>query len=269
MADRIAAAFARLRHEGRTGFVAYVMGGDPDIETSWAVLNGLPAAGADIVELGFPFTDPTADGPTIALAGRRALKAGATFDAILELARRFRAAWPDTPLILMGYANPLHKRGYGHAAAMMAEAGADGAIVVDLPPEEFGDLDAAMADKGLALIRLTAPTTDASRAAAILQNARGFVYHVAVAGVTGGKSAQADALAERLAVVRAHTDLPIAAGFGVRTPDQARATAAHAEAVVAGSAIVAALDENGPEAALAVARDLAAATHEAQEEAKT
>jgi tryptophan synthase alpha chain len=258
---RLSSTFDRLKREGRSGFVAYVMGGDPDPETCWTVLDGLPGAGADIVELGFPFTDPTADGVSIQKAGVRSLKQKTTLTKVLGLAKRFRARHPDTPLVLMGYANPIFHRGWAKFAGEAKDAGVDGVIVVDLPPEEDSELRTALADRGVAMIRLAAPTSDTQRLERIVDQASGFIYYVSVTGVTGAGSATEAAVAEGLARVRRATDLPIAVGFGVRAPEQARAVARHADAVVVGSAIVDALAEKGPAAALDLVRSLAAATH--------
>jgi tryptophan synthase alpha chain len=262
--SRIAASFARLKSEGRSGFVAYIMAGDPDLETSWTVLDGLPDAGADIVELGFPFTDPTADGPSIQRAGQRALAAKTTLGKVLALAKRFRARHPRTPLVLMGYANPIFHRGWSVFAHEAAEAGVDGVIVVDLPPEEDGELRMALAAERIALVRLAAPTSDSNRLDRIVESATGFVYYISVTGVTGASSGTEAAVAEGVGRVKEKTDLPVIVGFGVRTPEQARAVARQADAVVVGSALVDALAAGGAQAALALARDLAAAAHDAR-----
>lgn len=264
MPSRLSATFDRLKREGRSGFVTYIMAGDPDLETSWTVLDGLPGAGADVVELGFPFTDPTADGISIQKAGVRSLGKKTTLTKVLGLAKRFRAAHPETPLILMGYANPIYRRGWSNFAAEAKDAGVDGVIVVDLPPEEDSELRNALADQGVSMIRLAAPTSDSDRLERIVEHASGFVYYVSVTGVTGQATATEAALSEGLALVRKKTDLPIAVGFGVRTADQARTVARHADAVVVGSAIVDALAAQGPQAALTLARDLAAAAHDAR-----
>ncbi len=261
MSTRLSATFERLKREGRPGFVAYIMAGDPDLETSWTVLDGLPGAGADVVELGFPFTDPTADGVSIQKAGVRSLAQKTTLTKVLGLAKRFRTAHPDTPLVLMGYANPIYRRGWVTFADEASAAGVDGVIVVDLPPEEDSELRTALADRGVAMIRLAAPTSDPKRLERIVDQASGFIYYVSVTGVTGAGSASEAQVAEGLAQVRAATDLPIAVGFGVRAPEQAQAVARHADAVVVGSAIVDALAAHGPAAALELARGLAAATH--------
>lgn len=236
--SRIARRFARLKAEGRAGLVTFITAGDPDLDRSQALLNALPAAGADIIELGMPFTDPMADGPAIQEASQRALKAGATMDRTLAMAAAFRRTDAETPMILMGYANPVLARGYRRFAADAAAAGVDGLILVDLPPEEDGPLRAAADAEGLAIIRLATPTTDAQRLPRVLDGASGFLYYVAVAGVTGSKQAAQADVGAAIAAIRPHTDLPIAVGFGVRTPDQAADLAAYADAVVVGSAIV-------------------------------
>ena len=264
--SRISKCFAQLKTENRAGFVAYVMAGDPDLETTWKVLDGLPGAGADLVELGFPFTDPTADGVSIQKAGRRALDAGTTLTKTLALAGRFRASHPDTPLVLMGYANPIYRRTWPGFAAEAEEAGVDGVIVVDLPPEEDAPLRMALSERGVAMIRLAAPTSDAHRLDRIVENATGFIYYVSVTGVTGAASSEEAAVAEGLERVRAKTDLPSVVGFGVRAPQQARSVARHADAVVVGSAIVDALAADGPDAALDLTRELAQAAHSARSE---
>jgi tryptophan synthase alpha chain len=268
VSERLAATFARLKAEGRAGFIAYVMAGDPDLATSWTLLDGLPGAGADIVELGFPFSDPTADGPSIQRAGQRALKAGTTLAQSLDLARRFRAAHADTPLVMMGYANPVFRRGWERFAREASEAGVDGVIVVDLPPEEDRELRTALAAAGVALIRLAAPTSHAQRLERIVDGATGFIYYISVTGVTGASSGTEGAVSEGVKRLREMTDLPAAVGFGVRTPETAQAVARHADAVVVGSAIVDALAADGPDAALALTRMLAAAAHDAREGAR-
>lgn len=235
---RLSSRFAIVKRERRAALVAYIMASDPDHETCLEILRGLPAAGADVIELGFPFTDPMADGPSIQRAAQRALKAGGSLKRTLELARDFRAQDKDTPLILMGYANPIEQMGYEAFADNMREAGADGAIVVDLPPEEDAPLRAAFARHDLTAIRLATPTTDDSRLTKVLEGASGFLYYVSVAGVTGGKAAAAPAIAAALARLKRATALPVAAGFGVREADAARAIAESADAVVVGSAIV-------------------------------
>ncbi|MQX38010.1 tryptophan synthase subunit alpha [Roseospira navarrensis] len=235
---RIQARFAALKAEGRGGLVTYVMAGDPDREASQAILNGLPAAGADIIELGMPFSDPMADGPTIQAAGQRALKAGQTLRGTLEMLARFRETDTDTPVVLMGYYNPIHSWGVDRFAADAAAAGADGVIIVDLPPEEAPELTGPLNAHGLHLIMLAAPTTDAARMPAVLAHAGGFLYYVSITGITGTRSADETQVAEAVARLRARTDLPVAVGFGIRTPEQAAAMARAGDAAVVGSALV-------------------------------
>ncbi|ANP46659.1 tryptophan synthase subunit alpha [Candidatus Viadribacter manganicus] len=238
MSTRIASRFASLKREGRAGLVAYVMASDPDHETCFEILRGLPDAGADVIELGFPFTDPMADGPSIQKAALRALKAGGSLRKTLELAKRFRATNTDTPLILMGYANPIESMGYDAFAKAMKESGADGAIIVDLPPEEDTPLRAAFDANGLSIIRLATPTTDSNRLTKVLAGASGFLYYVSVAGVTGANAATSVDVRAAVARLKRSTDLPLAVGFGVREPEAARAIALTADAVVVGSAFV-------------------------------
>jgi tryptophan synthase alpha chain len=235
---RLDARFAELKRQGRAGFVAYVMAGDPDAETSLRVIEGLPAAGADIIELGFPFSDPMADGPAIQRAALRALACGMTLQGTLALARRFRKSDGDTPVVLMGYLNPILTLGLERFATDAAAAGVDGVIIVDCPPEEADPVLAAFDPLGLALIRLAAPTTDDARLPAVVRRTSGFVYYVSVAGVTGVKAADAGAVAPAVERVRAASGLPVAVGFGIRTPEQARAVARVADAAVVGSALV-------------------------------
>lgn len=238
MSTRLSSRFAALKREGRAGLVTYIMASDPDQATCAQILRGLPSAGADVIELGFPFTDPMADGPSIQKAALRALKAGGSLKQTLDLARGFRAHDSDTPVVLMGYANPIETMGYAAFAQAMHTAGADGAIVVDLPPEEDTPLRAAFAAHDLALIRLATPTTDDNRLTKVLDGASGFLYYVSVAGVTGAQAASAEAVRAATARLKRATDLPVAVGFGVREPQAARAIAQHADAVVVGSAIV-------------------------------
>lgn len=238
MSTRLTSRFAALKREGRAGLVAYVMASDPDHETCLEILRGLPSAGADVIELGFPFSDPMADGPSIQKAALRALKVGGSLRKTLELAKRFRETNADTPLILMGYANPIESMGYDAFAKAMHEAGADGAIIVDLPPEEDAPLRAAFDANGLSIIRLATPTTDANRLTKVLDGASGFVYYVSVAGVTGANAATSVDVRAAVERLKRATGLPIAVGFGVREPEAARAIALTADAVVVGSAFV-------------------------------
>ncbi|MGE0531256.1 MAG: tryptophan synthase subunit alpha [Hyphomonadaceae bacterium] len=238
MSTRLASRFAALKREGRAGLVAYVMASDPDHETCFEILRGLPGAGADVIELGFPFTDPMADGPSIQKAALRALKAGGSLKQTLDLARRFRETNADTPLILMGYANPIESMGYEASAQKMAASGADGAIIVDLPAEEDPPLRAAFDARGLSIIRLATPTTDDQRLTKVLEGASGFLYYVSVAGVTGANAATSADVRAAVERLKRATSLPIAVGFGVREPEAARAIAVNADAVVVGSAFV-------------------------------
>ncbi len=235
---RIQDRFAALAREGRAGFAPYVVAGDPDTETSWRILEGLPAAGADMIEFGLPFSDPMADGPSVQRGAVRALAAGMTVSGVLDLVRRFRTGDGETPLVLMGYYNPILSRGLGAFAAAAAEAGVDGLIVVDVPPEEAGPLADALSVHDLALIPLATPTTDASRLPGIARHANAFVYLVSVAGVTGTKEADADAISPLVQTVRAACNAPVAVGFGIRTPERAAEVARIADAAVVGSALV-------------------------------
>ncbi len=235
---RIDATFARLKAEGKKAFVSYIMGGDPDTETSLAVMKGLPAAGVDIVELGMPFTDPMADGPTIQLAGQRALDRHMTMDAVLGMVRDFRTGDDRTPIVLMGYYNPIYSRGVDRFLTEAKDAGIDGLIVVDLPPEEDDELCIPAQKAGLNFIRLATPTTDAKRLPKVLQNTSGFVYYVSITGITGAAAAQASDVAPEVARIKAATDLPVIVGFGITTPDSAKAIAGVADGCVVGSAIV-------------------------------
>jgi len=241
--DRLSARFAACAAQGRAALVTFVTAGDPDLATSAGILAALPGAGADIIELGMPFTDPMADGPAIQRGNLRSLGAGTTLKALLAMVRDFRAADAVTPIVLMGYFNPILAFGPERFAAEAKAAGIDGCIVVDLPPEEAAELTPALSAHGLHLVRLATPTTDAQRLPAVLNGASGFLYYVAVAGVTGANSAAATDIAAAVARLKAATPLPIAVGFGVRTPDQAAAIAAHADAVVVGSAIVDAIGD--------------------------
>jgi len=235
---RIARRFAQLKAEGRAGLVTFVTGGDPDLETSARILAGLPKAGADLIELGMPFSDPMADGPAIQAAGYRALHAGTTLRKVLKMVAEFREADVNTPLILMGYFNPIYSYGVDRFAVDAVAAGVDGVIVVDLPPEVDRELRDPAAAAGLEVIRLAAPTTDAVRLPRVLEGAGGFLYYVAVAGVTGTKRARIEDIAAAVERLRRSTRLPIAVGFGIRDPESAAAVARYADAAVVGSAIV-------------------------------
>jgi tryptophan synthase alpha chain len=238
---RIDARFAQLAKEGRSAFVTYVMAGDPDPATSLEVIKALPKAGADIIELGIPFTDPMADGPSIQAAGLRALKVGMTLKKTLELVHGFRRDDNATPLVLMGYYNPIYIYGVDKFLADAKSAGVDGLIVVDLPPEEDTELCIPALKAGLNFIRLATPTTDDKRLPAVLANTSGFVYYVSVTGITGGASADSKVVGDAVARIKRHTDLPVCVGFGIRTPDAARAIAERADGSVVGTALVDAL----------------------------
>ena len=235
---RIDDSFARLRQQGKKAFVSYIMAGDPDIATSLEVMKGLPKAGVDIIELGLPFTDPMADGSTIQLAGQRALDHNMKMDDVLQMVRDFRAEDNVTPIVLMGYYNPIYHRGVQKFLADAREAGVDGLIVVDLPPEEDVELCIPARDYDINFIRLATPTTDDQRLPTVLQNTSGFVYYVSVNGVTGAAEAQADAVGPEVARIKAQTDLPVIVGFGIRTPERAEAISSVADGCVVGSAIV-------------------------------
>lgn len=235
---RIERRFAALAAEGRAGLVTFVTAGDPDPGTAARILAGLPAAGADVIELGMPFTDPMADGPSIQAAGLRALKAGQTLAGTLDLVRGFRHADDDTPIVLMGYYNPIFSYGVDRFLADAKAAGVDGLIVVDLPPEEDGELCLPALAAGIRFIRLATPTTDDRRLPKVLTNTAGFVYYVSIAGITGAGSARDADVAAAVARLKRHTDLPVAVGFGIKTPEQAAAVARVADAAVVGSAIV-------------------------------
>ncbi|HID67463.1 MAG TPA: tryptophan synthase subunit alpha [Roseibacterium sp.] len=235
---RIDDTFARLQADGKKAFVSYTMAGDPDYDTSLAIMKGLPAAGVDIIELGVPFTDPMADGVTIQLAGGRALDAGMTLQKTLQLAREFRAEDTTTPIVLMGYYNPIYSRGVDAFLQDANEAGIDGLIVVDLPPEEDDELCIPAQKAGLNFIRLATPTTDNARLPKVLTNTSGFVYYVSITGITGAAAAEATDVAPEVARIKAKTDLPVIVGFGIRTPEAAQSIAATADGCVVGSAIV-------------------------------
>ncbi|MBF9051521.1 tryptophan synthase subunit alpha [Roseobacter sp. HKCCD9010] len=235
---RIDDTFARLNAEGKKAFVAYVMAGDPNYETSLEVVKGLPSAGVDIIELGLPFTDPMADGPTIQLAGQRALEAGQTLEKTLQMARELRKEDDRTPIVMMGYYNPIYNRGVDQFLADAKAAGIDGLIVVDLPPEEDDELCIPAQKAGLNFIRLATPTTDDARLPKVLQNTSGFVYYVSITGITGAADAQAGDVGPEVARIKAQTDLPVIVGFGIKTPEASESIASVADGAVVGSAIV-------------------------------
>jgi len=238
MTDRLSARFGECRQNGRAALVTFVTAGDPDHATSLAILKKLPEAGTDIIELGMPFTDPMADGPAVQAAGLRALKGGETLTKTLALARRFRAGEADTPIVLMGYYNPIYVYGVERFLADAKAAGVDGLIVVDLPPEEDEELCLPASRAGLAFIRLATPTTDDKRLPEVLENTAGFVYYVSITGVTGAATPDFSAVASAVTRIKRHTALPVAVGFGVKTPDHAASVARCADAVVVGSSIV-------------------------------
>ena len=235
---RIDDTFAALANKGKKAFVSYIMAGDPDYDTSLEVMRGLPAAGVDIIELGLPFTDPMADGPTIQLAGQRALEGGMTLKKTLQMVRTFREEDQATPIVLMGYYNPIYSCGVDAFLVEAKEAGIDGLIIVDLPPEEDSELCLPAQAAGLNFIRLATPTTDDKRLPRVVQNTSGFVYYVSITGITGAAEAQAGDVAPEVARIKAASGLPVIVGFGVNTPEKSQAIAAVADGCVVGSAIV-------------------------------
>ena len=240
------------------------MAGDPDMDTSREIVLGLPGAGVDIIELGLPFTDPMADGPTIQLAGQRALDQGMTLDKTLQIARDLRATGDQTPIVLMGYYNPIYSRGVGTFLEQAKEAGIDGLIIVDLPPEEDSELCIPAQEAGLNFIRLATPTTDDERLPTVLQNTSGFVYYVSITGITGAAEAQAADVAPEVARIKSHTDLPVIVGFGIKTPESARDIASIADGSVVGSAIVKLVEDGkSPTEVLAYVKALADGAHSA------
>jgi tryptophan synthase alpha chain len=249
MTTRIDRRFAALKEEGRPALVTFVTAGDPDHDTSLAILKALPKAGADVIEIGMPFSDPMADGPAIQASGLRALRAGQTLTKTLAMVRSFRAQDGDTPIVLMGYYNPIYSYGNERFLADAREAGVDGLIVVDLPPEEDDELCIPALRSGLNFIRLATPTTDDKRLPAVLANTSGFVYYVSILGITGTAAPDTTKVTEAVTRIKRHTILPVAVGFGVRTAAQARAIGRAADGVVVGSALVdavkASLDEKG------------------------
>jgi len=262
--SRLSETFEALRAQNRAGFVAYVMAGDPDAETTLKVMHGLADAGADVIELGAPFTDPMADGPVIQAAALRALDGGMTLSGVLDLVGAFRQTNTDTPIVIMGYANPIHAMGYAGFAQAAGAVGADGAIVVDLPPEEDSELREGLAGHGVALIRLAAPTTDDMRLPRVVADTSGFVYYVSTTGVTGMKAGETAEVSSAVERVRRASGLPVAVGFGVKSPERAAEIARSADAVVVGSAIVERLHAEGADAAIGLARSLAEAARAAR-----
>lgn len=261
---RIDAKFAELKAAGKKAFVAYVMAGDPDLETSIEIVKGLPEAGVDIIELGLPFTDPMADGSTIQLAGQRALDGGMTLNKTLDVARALRETDQTTPIVLMGYYNPIYSHGVDKFLVDAKEAGIDGLIIVDLPPEEDSELCIPAQAAGINFIRLATPTTDDKRLPKVLQNTSGFVYYVSVTGITGAAAAVAGEVGPEVARIKAKTDLPIIVGFGIRTPEASRDIAAIADGAVVGSAIVGKIGDGESVAdVLAFVKTLADGAHSA------
>lgn len=241
MTTRIDTRFAELKKAGRAAFVTFVMAGDPDPATSLEIIKALPKAGADVIELGMPFTDPMADGPSIQAAGLRALKVGMTLKKTLDLVRGFRKDDNATPIVLMGYYNPIYIYGVDKFLGDAKAAGIDGLIIVDLPPEEDDELCLPAMKAGLNFIRLATPTTDDKRLPAVLANTSGFVYYVAITGITGAAAADAASVSEAVTRIKRHTKLPVCVGFGIRTPENARAIASHANGAVVGTALIDAL----------------------------
>ncbi len=261
MTTRIDQTFATLKSQNKAAFVAYMMGGDPNRDSSMELLTAMPDAGVDIIELGIPFTDPMADGPVIEEAGIRARASGTTLTSVLDMAKEFREGNQKTPIIVMGYCNPIHQMGYEAFAANAKASGVDGAIIVDLPPEEDAELRAAFETHDLALIRLATPTTDAKRLPRVVAGTKGFVYYVSMTGVTGAAMNKPGAIKDQVAKVREASGLPVVVGFGVKTPERASEIAADADGVVVGTAIVKTMHENGVDGALDLIRSLADAAH--------
>ena len=259
---RIEKRFAALTQARRKAFVAFVMAGDPDLETALAMLKGLPSAGVDLVELGMPFTDPMADGPAIQRAGQRALEGGQTMDRTLTMVRAFRETDAETPVVLMGYYNPIYSRGVDRFLADAKAAGVDGLIIVDLPPEEDAELCLPAQAAGIDFVRLATPTTDDRRLPRVLENTSGFVYYVSITGITGSGAADAGAVGPEVARIKAATPLPVCVGFGIKTPEAAAGIAAVADGAVVGSAIVERIGAGeSVEQVLGFVRALAEAAH--------
>lgn len=261
---RIEATFARLKEEKRKAFVAFVMAGDPDPVTSLQIIRGLPEAGADVIELGMPFTDPMADGPAIQLAGQRALEQGQTMKRTLAMVRALREEDDKTPVVLMGYYNPIYAMGVPKFLEAAAAAGVDGLIIVDLPPEEDDELCLPAQAAGLNFIRLATPTTDARRLPKVLSNTSGFVYYVSITGVTGSAQVNPAAIAPDVRRIKGETDLPVCVGFGIRSPETAKGVAMVADGAVVGSAIVERIGAgDSPDQVLDFVKKLADAAHSA------
>ncbi len=273
---RIDTRFEKLKSESRPGLVTFIMAGDPDMETALTVLKGLPAAGADVIEIGMPFSDPMADGPAIQLAGQRALKAGQTLARTLEMVTAFREGDQDTPIVLMGYYNPIYIYGNEKFLDDAKTAGVDGLIIVDLPPETDDELCIPAMKRGINFIRLATPTTHAERLPRVLENTSGFLYYVSITGITGAAAPDPGRVAEAVSAIKQSTDLPVAVGFGVKTAEQAAAIGQGAEGVVVGSALVNAiadtLDDDGnatagtTDAVLGLVSDLSAGVRSVKHE---
>jgi tryptophan synthase alpha chain len=261
MSTRIDSRFADLKREGRAGLVTFVMAGDPDAKTALAILKALPAAGADVIEIGMPFTDPMADGPAVQAAGLRALSAGQTMVKTLAMVRAFRKDDDTTPVVLMGYYNPIYIYGVAKFLVDAKAAGVDGLIVVDLPPEEDEELCLPALKAGLNFVRLATPTTDDKRLPAVLANTSGFVYYVSIAGITGAAAPDASKVRAAIARIKRHTALPVAVGFGIRSAQQVRDLAPGAEAVVVGSALVNAIAQSLDKKGKATAKTVKAAAN--------
>jgi tryptophan synthase alpha chain len=261
MSTRIDSRFADLKREGRAGLVTFVMAGDPDAKTALAILKALPAAGADVIEIGMPFTDPMADGPAVQAAGLRALSAGQTMVKTLAMVRAFRKDDDTTPVVLMGYYNPIYIYGVAKFLVDAKAAGVDGLIVVDLPPEEDEELCLPALKAGLNFVRLATPTTDDKRLPAVLANTSGFVYYVSIAGITGAAAPDASKVRAAIARIKRHTTLPVAVGFGIRSAQQVRDLAPGAEAVVVGSALVNAIAQSLDKKGKATAKTVKAAAN--------
>ncbi|MFT4699472.1 MAG: tryptophan synthase alpha chain [Yoonia sp.] len=259
---RIDDKFAALKAANKKAFVTYVMAGDPDYDTSLEVMRGLPGVGVDVIELGLPFTDPVADGATIQLAGQRALDAGQTLKKTLAMAKAFREDDNTTPIVIMGYYNPIYSMGVDKFLITAKDAGVDGLIIVDLPPEEDAELCLPAKDVGINFIRLATPTTDAKRLPKVIENTSGFIYYVSMNGITGSASAQAETVAPQVNLIKASTDLPVVIGFGVKTPEASKTFADLGDGVVVGSAIVERIGRgDSPADVLAFVKTLADAAH--------
>ncbi|MCK0121732.1 tryptophan synthase subunit alpha [Loktanella sp. F6476L] len=259
---RIDDKFADLKATGKKAFVTYIMAGDTDYDTSLEVMRGLPGVGVDVIELGLPFTDPVADGATIQLAGQRALDAGQTLKKTLAMAKAFREDDNTTPIVIMGYYNPIYSMGVDKFLVAAKDAGVDGLIVVDLPPEEDSELCLPAKDAGINFIRLATPTTDAKRLPKVIENTSGFIYYVSMNGITGSAAAQADSVQPEVASIKEATDLPVVIGFGVKTPEASKTFAGLGDGVVVGSAIVERIGRgDAPADVLAFVKTLADAAH--------